>query len=463
MFDSKTYVGRREALCAALHERGIRDGLVLFLGNRESPMNYADNPYTFRQDSSFLYYAGIPQPDLALTLEIASGKAALFGDEISLDDEIWSGHRPSVRELALAAGISDTRPRSGLSSQAVGRRLFLPPYRAEHRLELAEVEHLAPRDVDGRASLDLVRAVVAQRQIKEAQEIAQIEEAVDLSGRMHRAVLSLARPGLRESDLAARATEVALAGGAGLAFPVIGTTRGAVLHNHGREGVLEPGGLFLLDAGAETREGYAGDLTTTFPISGVFDERQRAVYDIVLRAHKAARESMAPGVPYRTAHLAAARAVVEGLKELGLMRGDTDAAVASGAHALFFPHGIGHQLGLDVHDMENLGEIWVGYDGEPKSTQFGLASLRMSKPLKPGMVVTVEPGIYFIRPLIEKWAAEGRASEFIAFDRIEPYLRVGGIRNEENWLVTDSGARKLGGPFDKSPEALQAAVGRGEA
>jgi Xaa-Pro aminopeptidase len=463
MFDTNTYRTRRAALCADMRKRGIQDGLVLILGNRESPMNYTDNAYTFRQDSSFLYFAGIPQPALALALDIASGKAVLFGDEITMADEVWTGHRPSVKELGLAAGISETRPRSDVAAFASRspRVLFLPPYRAEHRLELAEVLGLPVRDVDAKASLDLVRAVVALREIKEPREIKEIDGAVDVSIAMHRAVVAMAKPGLRESDLAARATEVALAGGAGLSFPIIGTIRGEVLHNHEHDGILSAGDLFLMDAGAESREGYAGDLSTTFPVGGRFDEMQRVIYDIVMKAHKAAFSILAPGVPFRKAHFAAAKTIVEGLKELGLMKGDADAAVAAGAHALFFPCGVGHQMGLDVHDMESLGEVWVGYDGIPKSEQFGLSSLRMSKPLKPGMVVTVEPGIYFIPPLIEQWKAEGHNAEFVNFDKIKPYIRVGGLRNEEDWLITENGARKLGGPFDKSADALEAAVGKG--
>jgi len=425
-------------------------------------MNYVDNAYPFRQDSSFLYFAGIAQPNLALSLDLASGRTVLFGDEISLDDEIWTGHRPSVRDLARAAGITETRAMSGLAAEAgkASRLLYLPPYRAEQRVELAELRGTPVRDVGSGASLDFVRSVIALREIKEPQEIAQMDAAADLSAAMHRAAIARARPGLRESDLTARASEIALAGGAGLSFPIIGTVRGSVLHNHDHSGLLAEGDLFLMDAGAETLEGYAGDLTSTFPVNGKYDARQREIYDIVLSAHGAATAHMAPGLPFRTAHFAAAWAMVEGLKSLGLMKGDTESALEAGAHALFFPHGVGHQIGLDVHDMESFGEVWVGYDGEPKSSQFGLASLRMAKALKPGMTVTVEPGIYFIPPLVEKWRSEGLHKEFIVYDKIAPYFPVGGIRNEENWLVTENGARKLGGPFDKSPQAMEAAVGR---
>ncbi len=461
MFDAATYARRRGALLQSLRDRGVRGGRVLILGNRESPMNYRDNAYPFRQDSTFLYFAGIPEPDLALALDLDSGGSVLFADEISLDDEIWTGHRPSARELAAAVGIDKTRPRSELAVSAEGSTpiLFLPPYRAEHREELGEILGIPPARTGGRASVELIRAVVALREIKEPAEIAEMDRAADLSAAMHRAAMARARPGLRESDLAARVEEAALAGGGGTAFPTIATTRGAVLHNHVHTRVLRDGDLFLLDAGGQTLEGYAGDLTSTFPVNGKYDPHQREIYGIVLAAHRAAASAMAPGIPYRDAHFAAARALAEGLRALGLMRGDAEAAVEAGAHALFFPHGVGHQVGLDVHDMESLGEDWVGYEGRPRSSQFGLSSLRMAKPLKPGMAVTVEPGLYFIRPLAEKWRAEGLHREFIVWDRLDSYMEFGGIRNEEDWIVTEDGARKLGGPFDKSPEALESAIG----
>jgi Xaa-Pro aminopeptidase len=271
---------------------------------------------------------------------------------------------------------------------------------------------------------------------------------------MHRAVIAAARPGATESEMMAEAYRVAYAGGCP-AFPAIATTKGAVLHNHGYPGRLADGGLFLLDAGAESAEGYAGDLTSTFPISGRYDARQRAVYEIVLRAGEAGSSMMRPGTSFRECHFAAARAIASGLKDLGIMKGDVAEAVAAGAHACFFPHGLGHQMGLDVHDMENLGEVWVGYDGEPKSAEFGLKSLRMAKPLKCGMVMTVEPGVYFIEGLIAAWKAEGKHSAFIDYAEAERWISVGGVRNEEDWLVTDEGARRLGGPFEKSAAAME--------
>jgi Xaa-Pro aminopeptidase len=269
--------------------------------------------------------------------------------------------------------------------------------------------------------------------------------------------LATARPGMIEADVLARLTQVALASRGALAFPAIATTKASILHAHSYDRVLEEGGLFLVDAGAETEMGYAADLSTSFPIGSRFDARQREIYEIVLAASSLASSMLRPGLAFRDLHFAAAKALSTGLKELGLMKGDLDEAVRAGAHALFFPTGLGHMLGLDVHDMESYGEVWVGYDGEPKSELFGLKSLRLAKPLKPGMVLTIEPGIYFIPELVERWKAEGRFSEFIAYERIAAYMAVGGIRNEEDWVVTAEGARRLGPRFDKSLAAIEAA------
>ncbi|HSV57053.1 MAG TPA: M24 family metallopeptidase, partial [Magnetospirillaceae bacterium] len=400
-------------------------------------------------------------PDLALAVDLGSGGSILYGDEATLDDVIWTGPRPSLAELAGLAGLDGTRPRLALAGDAGGasRLFFTPPYRAEHREELAGILGCPPRGTEAAASLDLIRAVVALREIKESAEIDRMDEAADIAAGMHRAVIARARPGLRESELASLAAGIAHSSGAAPAFTVIATVRGSVLHNHDRSGVLADGDLFLLDAGAETADGYAADLTTTFPVNGRFDARQREVYEIVLAAHRAACSTLTPGVHFRETHFAAAREIFAGLKALGLARGDTEEALAAGAHALFFPHGVGHQIGLDAHDMESLGEIYVGYDGEPKSPQFGLRSLRMAKALKPGMTVTVEPGVYFIAPLAARWKAEGLHRGFLDYAEIEKWLPVGGVRNEEDWVITESGARKLGVSFDKSAAVLEAAVG----
>ena len=465
MFDTATYRRRRSALVKELATRGEERGLALFIGNGESPMNYADNTYPFRQDSSFLYFFGIRKPGLAATIDLETGTATVYGDDLSMDDIVWTGPEPKVTELADAAGAEASRPRADLvaAAERSGRLLWVPPYRDETRRELAALAAVPIDEIDALSSTPLIRSVLALREIKEEAEIAELEAAVATSVDMHRAAIAMARPGLRESDIAARVTEVALADGGGLSFPVIATVRGATLHNHRHDGLLEAGQLFLLDAGAETPSGYAGDLTSTFPVAPAYDARQKAIYEIVLAMGRAAASRVKPGVPYAEAHDAAAEAGVRGLSALGLMKGDPAEAVARGAHALFFPHGVGHMVGLDVHDMENYGERWVGYDGAARSDQFGRKSLRLAKPLKAGMVLTIEPGIYFIPELIAAWKAEGRFAECIDYKAAEAYLGFGGIRNEEDWLVTPTGGCRLGPDFDKSVAAMEAARRRGGA
>ncbi|OHD27049.1 MAG: hypothetical protein A2Y38_11550 [Spirochaetes bacterium GWB1_59_5] len=458
MFEPSVYEGRRRVLVSLLAGKGVGSGLVAFTGNRESPMNYADNAYRFRQDSCFLYYFGIAEPDLAATLDLASGRATLYAHESTIDDLVWSGPRPGVDEYRALCAAYSAAPRTRYIVDLKSSKetiLYVPPYRAETALELSQALGLAPEKIAAAGSVPLIQAVVAQRELKEAREVAQIEQAVDTTIAMHRAVMAAAEPGVTEARLMAEAYRVAYAGGGGPSFPAIATTKGAVLHNHGYPGSLVAGGLFLLDAGAETVSGYAGDLTSTFPVSARYTDRQKAIYQIVLDAGAAGAALMRPGTPFRDAHLAAARTITAGLKGLGIMRGDVDEAVAAGAHACFFPHGLGHQMGLDVHDMENLGEVWVGYDGQPKSTVFGLKSLRMAKPLKAGMVMTVEPGVYFITGLIAAWKAEQRHAAFIDYAEAERWLDLGGVRNEEDWLITSDGARLLGGSFDKSVSAME--------
>ena len=459
MFSTDTYTRRRSALGKALASRGTTTGTILFPGSEESPVNYPDNCYRFRQDSSFLYYFGIQEPGLAASLDLGSGKATLYADEQSLDSMVWSGPRPGAADFAAACGADAVRPRHTLKTDLAalkGPVHFLPQYRGETILYMAEELGLAPAALRQGSSLALVQAIIAQREIKDAQEIAQIEAAVDTSIDMHRAVIKAARPGATEAQLMALASQIALAGGGRPSFPPIATTRGAVLHNHGYSATLASGGLFLLDSGAETPEGYAGDLTSTFPIGPLYDERQKAIYRIVLEAGTTGVAQMKPGQPFKEAHLAASRTIASGLKDLGILKGDVDEAVAAGAHALFFCHGLGHQMGLDVHDLESLGEDHVGYDGQTRSTQFGLKSLRMAKALKPGMVMTVEPGIYFIPGLIARWKAEGTHHAFIDYKTAEAWSELGGFRNEEDWLVTDTSVRKLGKPFDKSIESMEA-------
>ncbi|MEX1181711.1 MAG: aminopeptidase P family protein [Gemmatimonadota bacterium] len=453
MFDRQTYVQRRDGL-----GRRLEKGLVLLPGNGESPMNYADNAYAFRQDSTFLYYFGLDQPDLATIIDVEAGTATIFGNELDLDTIVWMGDLPTVAERAERVGVSETQPRSRLAgivsaARSAGRPVhYLPPYRADSTLMLAELLDVSPGDVGTGASAELIRAVVDQRSYKSADEIAELEQAITISVEMHRAAGRMARPGVREQEIAAEVARIASASGGRLAYPIIGTINGQTLHNHVYPNTLSAGDLYLLDAGAETARGYAGDLTSTFPVSGSFDERQRTVYDILLRAYEASIATAAPGVPNLDVHMAAARAIFDGMKQLGIMKGNTEEALAAGAHALVFPHGIGHMMGLDVHDMENLGEQYVGYDGRPRSRQFGLKSLRLTRKLEPGFVITIEPGIYFIPQLIDDWRARGHNEQFIDFDELDRWRDFGGMRNEEDFLITTDGSRRLG---PRKPQTIE--------
>ena len=445
MFPKATYNDRRETL------RGrFENGLLLFLGNNESPMNYADNCFPFRQDSSFLYYFGLDQPELAAVIDVDEGSTTIFGDELTIDHIVWMGDLPTIAERAADVGVTTTRPRAALidvvkSAVAAGRPVrFLPPYRADNSILLSGLVGIPITALADQASVEFIRAVVDQRSTKSDEEVAQLDVAVSTSVDMHRAAMHMARPGMSEFEIAAEVERIAVAAGGRISFPVIATIHGETLHNHFHGNTLSEGDLFLLDCGAETAMGYAGDLSSTFPVSPTFSARQRTIYELQLEAYNAAVEMLAPGVANRDVHFAAARVITEGMKGLGLMKGDTDAALAAGAHAMFFPCGTGHMMGLDVHDMEDLGEVWVGWDGEPKSTQFGLKSLRLGRELEPGFVVTVEPGIYFIPQLMDLWRSQNHCAEFLDFDALDQWRDFGGVRNEEDFLITTDGARRLG-------------------
>jgi Xaa-Pro aminopeptidase len=333
---------------------------------------------------------------------------------------------------------------------------FLPPYRPENKIKLLRFLNVRPDQINVNASSELVNAVISQREIKSAEEISEIEKAVDLSVDMHLAAMKIARAGMTEAQVAAKVYEVALAQNCNISFPIIATINGQTLHNHSHHNLLKEGDLFLLDAGAESQMHYAGDLSSTFPVSKKFTEVQKQIYRASLKAHEAAVNTIAPGIKFKEVHFAACRSITTSMKELGLMKGDVDEAVAEGAHALFFPCGTGHMMGLDVHDMEDLGEIRVGYNGEPKSTQFGLKSLRLAKELRPGHVFTIEPGIYFIPELIDLWKSTGKLDDFLNWDEIEKFRNFGGIRNEEDFLVTENGFKRLGKAKPKTIDEVEA-------
>ncbi|MDR1330938.1 MAG: aminopeptidase P family protein [Tannerella sp.] len=443
MFSKETYVRRREAL-----KRKAGKGVLLFLGNDEAGANYADNCYPFRQDSTFLYFFGLPFAGLAAVIDVDNDREIIFGDELTVDDIVWMGAQPALREKCDLAGISQVRLSAELGA-CLGAAVrggqtvcYLPPYRAEHGLKLRTLLGVEPGCAQ--PSADFVRAVVDLRNHKTDEEVTEIERACRVTAAMHMAAIRTVRPGRYEYEVAAEIEAVAQRHNCRLSFPTIATVNGQTLHNHCHDNRIEAGRLFLVDAGAETQGGYAGDMSTTVPASGLFTPQQREIYDIQVACHEASVAALRPGIRFEEVYDISARVIVEGLTALGLMCGDAEEAVREGAHALFYPHGLGHMMGLDVHDMENLGEIFVGYGGRPRSTQFGRRSLRLARTLEPGFVHTIEPGIYFIPELIDLWKSEKRFASFINYDRVEAYRGFGGIRNEEDYLITATGARLLG-------------------
>lgn len=457
MFSADTYIQRRKQLAASLSS-----GIILLPGNEESPMNYADNTYHYRQDSTFLYFFGIDQASLTGVIDADSGNAMLFGDDYDIEMIVWTGVVPTIASLGEKAGVSDVRSTSALAgviSAAIAAKReihFLNPYRSDILLKVSELTGIPYGKVAEKASLELTKAVVAQREVKSSEEIAEIDRAVEISADMHLAGMRHARPGMMESEVAAKVAEVALAADGNPSFPIIATINGQTLHNHYHGNVIKSGDLFLLDAGAETPMRYAGDLSSTFPVDPTFTPLQKEIYQLCLDAHRAAVSMLKPGTAFKEVHLMACRTIFEGLKAYGLTRGNTEEALDAGAHALFFPCGTGHMMGLDVHDMENLGEQWVGYDGVPKSTQFGLKSLRLGKALRPGFVLTIEPGIYFIPDLIEMWKSKNHLSQFLNYSEIEKFKNFSGLRNEEDYLITEDGARLMGKALPMTVEGVEA-------
>lgn len=446
MFDALTYKKRR----AALRER-MTSGLVLLLANNEAPANYPDNTYKYRQDSSFVYFLGHSLPGYAAILDIESGEEIFFGDDVSMDDIIWMGPQPTVKELALQVGIEKVQPMSQLrtvirGALSKGRKVhYLPPYRFDNMMWIEELTGVHTSLVKRNASLELIKAVISLRSVKEACEIVEIDNACNVGYEMHTTAMKLCKPGVSEQYIAGVLEGIAASYGRMTSFPVILSQHGETLHNHDHSGILEIGRMMLTDAGAELMNYYCSDHTRTVPVGGKFNSRQRDVYSIVLAAHDRALDLAKPDITYQYVHVEVCKVLAQGLKDLGLMKGDVNEAVAAGAHALFMPHGLGHMMGLDVHDMEDLGQIYVGYDDEVRpSTQFGLASLRMGRKLKEGFVITDEPGCYFIPALIDKWKAEKINTDFLNFDAIEKFKDFGGIRLEDDILITANGSRFLG-------------------
>ena len=411
MFETSVYKNRR----ARLKEK-VKSGLVLILGNGEAPANYTDNTYKFRQDSSFLYFFGLNQPGFAGVIDIDSGDEYIFGNDVDMDDIIWMGPQPSVKDMAARAGVSKTAPFARLAdcmktAISQGRRIhFLPPYRFRNMLLLEELLGIRPALVKNYASLELIKAVVDLRSVKEPCEIEEITKACNIGYEMHTAAMRNCKPGVKEQYIAGLIEGIAASYGSMVSFPVILSQNGETLHNHDHSQILQEGRMMLTDAGAEEVSHYCSDFTRTVPVGGKFLTRQKEVYNIVLAANNKAIEIAKPGVTYQYVHLEVCKVLAQGLKDLGLMKGDVNEAVAAGAHALFMPHGLGHMMGLDVHDMEDLGQIYVGYDDETRPIdQFGTSSLRMGRRLQEGFVITDEPGCYFIPALIDQWRARFQA------------------------------------------------------
>ena len=457
MFAKEVYWERRKML-----RELVGEGLILFPGNEESSMNYRDNTYHYRQDSSFLYFFGIDKPGFYGVCDVDAGTDTLYGDDFAIDDIIWMGEQPSVSELATEVAVESSGPLkdlAGLMKQAMqsGRKVhLLPPYRGDQVVNLSKLLDVNGEELVKLESQKLIAAVVKLRSIKDPYEISEIEKAVEVAWIMHTTTMKMAFPGNYERELAGAIEGIALSHGGPVSFPVILTMDGQTLHNHYHGNELTKGRLVVCDAGAETAMGYASDITRTSPVGGKFSAQQKEIYNIVLKANTETIKASIPGRTYREVHLMAAKIIAGGLKELGIMKGDLDEAVAAGAHALFFPHGLGHMLGLDVHDMEGLGENNVGYNQLLKrSDQFGLAYLRLGRQLETGFVITNEPGCYFIPALIDQWMGEKKHADFINYDQVEKFRGFGGIRIEDDVLITDTGSRVLGTPIPKTVDEVE--------
>jgi len=461
MFASSVYINRRNKLCNL-----VSSGIILFPGNPEAAMNYAANTYHYRQDSNFLYYFGLDHDGFAGVIDIDNNRDIIFGNDIDMDDIIWMGFQPTVREQAAKAGVENIEPLTkleGFIQDAIskGRKVHIvKPYRGEVLIWLESLLGVHHSQVKNFYSEELIRGIVAMRSVKEDIEIREIERAVDVAYIMHTTGMKMAKQGVIEQEIAGAIEGLALSHGGPVSFPVILSVDGQTLHNHNHGNILKEGRMMVIDAGCESALHYASDITRTVPVGGKFNQRQKEIYEVVLKANTDTIKAVRPGIYYKEIHMLAARTIASGLKDLGLMKGNVDEAVAAGAHALFFPHGLGHMLGLDVHDMEGLGENFVGYDNTvSRSNQFGLAFLRMARKLEPGFVITDEPGIYFIPALIDQWRKEGRFNEFINYDKAETYKDFGGIRIEDDVLVTADGYRVLGKPIPKTVVEIETLCG----
>ena len=457
MFSKDTYISRR-----AMLKKLVGDGIIVLFGNNEAPANYPANAYApMRQDSSFLYYFGQHRDGLVGVIDIDNDTEMLFGDDIDVEDIVWMGYTPSVADLAAEVGITKSAPMKDLStylSTHTSKIHYLPPYRFDTKIQIMDLLGIHPSQQKEKASLTLIQAVVKMRSTKESQEIEAIERACDVGYAMHTTAQLLIKPGITERFIGGQVDGIARSLAQGVSFATIFTQHGEIMHGNPSDARLEAGRLALCDAGCELDD-YCSDNTRTMPVTGKFTQRQLEIYKIVEECHDYVLDVAKPGVKYADVHFAVCRRMTERLKELGLMKGDTNEAVAAGAHAMFLPHGLGHMMGMDVHDMEGLGQIYVGFDEEtrPNLEQFGTNCLRMGRKLEEGFVVTDEPGIYFIPALIDDWKASGHCQEFLNFDKLETYKDFGGIRIEDDILITKDGCRFLGSKrIPYHPEELEA-------
>ncbi|MBO5880412.1 MAG: aminopeptidase P family protein [Paraprevotella sp.] len=446
LFNKETYTNRRFRL-----KSQVKGGIIVLFGNNESPVNYPNNSYKFRQDSSFLYFYGQHREGLVGVIDIDNDKEYLIGNDIDIEDIIWCGSVDSVADMASQCGVANSAPMGFLTeliqdAQNKGRKIhFLPPYRHDQMIQIMDLTGIHPYQQREKASLELIMAVVNQRAVKTPEEIAEIERACAIGHEMHITAMKMCRPGITEQEIAGTISGIAASKGCIVSFPAILTMHGEIMHGYPSTRPLEAGRLMLCDAGAETNENYSSDHTRTTPISGKFTSKQKDIYSIVETCHDYAIGMAKPGVKWLDVHMGVATIMTERLKDLGLMKGNTEDAVQAGAHAMFFPHGLGHMMGMDVHDMEGLGQQYVGFDDEVRpSTQFGTNCLRCGRRLQEGWVMTDEPGIYFIPALIDDWRAKGINKEFINFDVVEGYKDFGGIRIEDDILITADGCRVLG-------------------
>jgi hypothetical protein len=470
MFSKEVYARRRQTLVAKMADSAAegKRGIALFIGNTEAPAQYKDNCYKFRQDSTWLYFFGIDQPLYAAIIDLDNGNETIFANDVEIGDIIWMGPQPSVASVAASVGVEKSAPYTDLNAAvakvlAEGRPVhFVKPSRYYNTMKIASLLGCGTDEVAGKFSLALTKAIISMRLVKEDCEIEAIDDACNLGYEMHTVARNSIVPGIIEQEIVGKMDGVTLAKGWGVSFPTILTQHGETLHNHLHDKIIEPGKLMVIDAGAESNVHYASDFTRTYPTSGKFTAKQREIYQIVCDCNEFAFSMTRPGISYREVHLKTMHLMLEELRALDIVRGDVQDMVEAGIAGLFMPHGLGHNMGLDVHDMEDYGENYVGYDDDQsRSPQLGLGSLRMARKLVPGNVITDEPGIYFIPALIEKWKSEKTDQGFVNYSKLESYYDFGGIRLEDDVLVTADGARRLGKErLPISPDDVEAAMAK---